>query len=743
MAAEPVTVDPAADPARLARALADSALLADLSPFELERLAAVVEPVRLPARSVIVTEGATDRSMYFCLAGHAVVARGRVEVERIGPGEHFGELALVAGLPRAASVTTRDEMLLARLSHAQYLRLHARYPELGRHLLEAITASVAARLTHMTDGIRTLLRERSLPRRAVIELRVCGQPRSIHPGTPIAELLPAEVDGRPVVAGLIDRRAVSLSSVVSSPCALEPLSVAHWEGQRIYRQSLGLLLLEAAQRVEPGARVDLERSVGFGQRVRVHGGDERVLQRFVDALEPEMRRIASGGAQLREELWTAGEARELFRERALPHVAELLATWRDSAVPLVSYGEVYALGLTPLVAHARLLRDFAIERDEDGLLLLYGDRRASAPPPKPSSPPIAMASPHPAARPAGEPARFAAEAREVSEQTRAMTVGEDRFLATLAVTSVGAFNRACIDGNVTQLVRVHEGFHEKSIGQIADTIATRRGEVKLVCVAGPSSAGKTTFIKRLRVQLQVNAVNPIGLSLDDYYLDRERTPRDAQGEYDYEALEALDLRLLGDHIHGLLAGQRVRTARYDFRNGRSQPAGGAEIELGARDVLVVEGIHGINPAILGDAPRERAFGIFISPLTQLPFDHLSRIHASDLRLLRRIVRDRHHRATTAEANILRWPSVRRGERRHIYPFQHEVDAVFDSSLVYEPAVLRVYAERYLLEVPHDSSAYTTAYRLLRLLDRFVTIYPDQVPPTSILREFIGGSGFEY
>jgi uridine kinase len=714
--------------------LAGSALLAGFSQAELGVLSPLLEPLRFAAGEMVVAQGALDRSMYLCRSGRALISRGGVEVQRIGPGDQFGELALVAGTPRAASVVAQSELELARLSHETYLELHARHPALGRRLLEAITASVAGRLTDMTDGMRTLLRERSLPRRAVIAVRACGQERSVHPGTPIRQLLPTEVDGYPVIAGLIDRRAVSLASVVVSPCALEPLTAAHWEGQRIYRQSLGLLLLEAAYRIDPRAGLELQHSVGFGQRVSLRVATPGALERFLAELEPEMRRLVASAAPLREELWTPDEAAELFRERELLHVAELVATWRDSAVPLFSYGEVYALGLGPLCSDTGMLHDFGIDRDEDGLLLLYGERRSSSRPPRASSLPEPSAA---------SSARFAAEAREVSEQTRAMTLGQDRFLRSLAITSVGAFNRVCIDGKVSELVRVHEGFHEKLIGQIADAITARRSEVKLVCVAGPSSSGKTTFIKRLRVQLQVNGLHPRGLSLDDYYCDRERTPRDAQGQYDFEALEALDLPLLLRDLRELLAGRRVQTARYDFRSGKSQPGGGPEIELGAQDVLVLEGIHGINPAILADTPRQRAFRVFICPLAQLPFDHLSRIHASDLRLLRRIVRDRHHRATTAEQNILRWPSVRRGERRNIFPHQRQADAVFDSSLVYEPAVLKVYAERYLLEVPHDSPAYTTAHRLLRLLDRFVTIYPDQVPPTSILREFIGGSGFEY
>jgi uridine kinase len=278
---------------------------------------------------------------------------------------------------------------------------------------------------------------------------------------------------------------------------------------------------------------------------------------------------------------------------------------------------------------------------------------------------------------------------------------------------------------------------------IADEILNRIEDLDVVCIAGPSSSGKTTFIRRLTVQLQVNGISPVGLGMDDYYVDREQTPRDASGDYDFEALSALRLDLFQEHLRRLLAGEAVKTARYRFKDGKSDPEGGPRIGLGARDVLLIEGIHGLNPELLGAVAPQRVFRIFVCPLLQLPFDHLTTVHASDVRLVRRIVRDRHARGIRAQETIERWPKVRIGERKHIYPHQLNADAVYDSSLVYELAVLRVYAERYLLEVPRDHAAYTTAYRLMHLLDRFVSIYPDQVPPTSLLREFIGGSGFEY
>jgi uridine kinase len=374
----------------------------------------------------------------------------------------------------------------------------------------------------------------------------------------------------------------------------------------------------------------------------------------------------------------------------------------------------------PLLPSTGRIRGFTLRPGEDGLELQFGriDPRnghgAAAPPPRPRPRDGDMARDH------------------------------ERWLAAMGVTSVGSFNDLCVSGQVSQLIRVAEGFHEKRIGRIADEIAAARDRIRIISIAGPSSSGKTTFIKRLTVQLQIDGVNPVGISLDNYYVDREKTPKGGNGDWDFEALEALDLPLLQEHVSRLLAGEAVRTARYDFLTGRSHPDGGPVIQLHPGDALMLEGIHGLNPGLLGAIPRVgELFRIFVHPATTLPFDRLTRVSATDLRLLRRIIRDRHHRGYGAAENIVRWPSVQAGEREHIFPYQDEADAVFDTALIYEPAVLKVFAERYLLEVPPSHPAYATAHRLRYLVDRFVSIYPDHVPPTSIIREFIGGSGFEY
>lgn len=679
-----------------------------------DALAPRLEVLTVPAGARVVEEGARDRALYFVLEGHARVERGNVDFGVVRTGEHFGEIALVSDRPRGASVVALSEMVLARLDRAAYLALLGEAPEAGASLLEHMVGAVADRLIGMTDSVGVLIRDRSLPRRRTVSVQVGDETQRARTGAPVQSLLPDAIDGRPVVAALLDRRAVSLATPISGFARVEPLTTAHWEGLRILRRSLGLLVLEAAHRVRPELTVRLGPSLGFAQQIELEGAAPS--EALAAELEGEMRALGDAQARLAEELWTVDEAREYFASHGWADSAQLLSAWRDGAVPMASYGEVFVLALGPLMPRAPALDGLRVLRDERGLLLVPGKL----------------------ARPTGSPAgRGPAEAaaRAVSGQTHAMIRTHRRWMGALGVQSVGDFNQACINGDVQQITRVAEGFHEKEVGRIADEIASRRPRV--VCVAGPSSSGKTTFIQRLSTQLQVNGIGPLGVSLDDYYVHRVDTPKDARGEYDFEAFEALQVDLLQRQIGGLLDGERVRMARYDFLTGLSAPEGGPEYRLASDHVLLLEGIHGLHPSLLAGIDAAEVFRIFVCPLAQLPFGRLNRVHASDVRLLRRIVRDRHGRNYSAAETIRRWPSVRAGERRHIFPHQSLADVVFDSSLVYEPSVLKVYAERYLLEVPTDDPAYTTAFRLLQLVDRFVAIYPDHVPQTSLLREFIG------
>jgi len=698
-------------------ALGRSPLLARLDAAERARFLGCAEVVRFPAKARAHGEADAGEALYLVAGGEAALRIPGVALGRLGPGDHFGELSVLGGRHRGETVTAETPLTAVRVSAGCWAGLERDAPVLAAKIAAGFAAALGEELARLTGEMGLLLRGRSLPRQAEVVVRVGGEPRRVPTGTRLLELLPEEVDGALVVAGLLGQKPVSLATAVLAETSVEPLTIRHWEGRQIYAHSVGLALLEAAHQVAPRLRVRMGPSRGTRQVVTVEGAGD--LPRLATAIGESMGRIATSDAPFRVEFWATDEAAGWFRERGWDDAERFLRFRRQATVRLASCGEVYALSMGPLLPSTGLIRGFRISAGDEGLELDLGEvdprngaggRSASAPRPRHDEMP-----------------------RE-----------HEGWLAAMGVGSVGAFNDLCISGQVSQLIRVAEGFHEKRIGQLADAIAAARDRIRVISIAGPSSSGKTTFIKRLTVQLQIDGVNPVGISLDNYYVDRERTPRGEDGEWDFEALEALDLPMLHDHARRLLAGEAVKTARYDFLTGRSHPEGGPIIQLRPGDALMVEGIHGLNPRLLGTTPRAgELYRIFVHPATTLPFDRLTRVSATDLRLLRRIVRDRHHRGYSAAENIQRWPSVQAGEREHIFPFQAEADAVFDTSLVYEPAVLKVYAERYLLEVPQHDPAHATAHRLRHLVERFVAIYPDHVPPTSILREFIGGSGFEY
>ncbi|HEY6003290.1 MAG TPA: cyclic nucleotide-binding domain-containing protein [Anaeromyxobacter sp.] len=699
-------------------ALAASPLLARLDAEERERFLAAAEVVDVPARTRVHGDGDAGKHLYLLARGAATLRRAEAPLRRLGPGDAFGELAVLGGRHRGETVTADAPSTIVRLSAAGWAALERTEPALAAKIACGVAAALSEELDRLAGDVGLLLRGRSLPRAQEITVRVGEEERRVRTGTRLQDLLPTEIDGALVVAGLLAQKPVSLATSIFTDTAVAPLTLRHWEGRQIYAHSVGLLLLEAAHQVAPRLLVRMGPSRGTRQVVNVAGDGD--LSRLAAEVAAAMERIAAADAPFRVEFWSTDEAAGWFREHGWDDAARLLRVRRQATVRLASCGELYALSMGPLLPSTGRLRGFRLSPGDEGLALDLGalDPRnghgngAEAPRPRPRH---------------GD-----------------MPEEHQSWLAAMGVTSVGAFNDLCISGQVTQLIRVAEGFHEKRIGQIADAIAAARDRIRIISIAGPSSSGKTTFIKRLRVQLQIDGVNPVGISLDDYYVDRERTPRGENGDWDFEALEALDLGLLQEHVGRLLAGEAVKGARYDFLTGKSHPQGGPTIQLRPGDVLMLEGIHGLNPGLLGAIPRAgELYRIFIHPATTLPFDRLTRVSATDLRLLRRIVRDRHQRGYSAAENIERWPSVQEGEREHIFPYQDEADAVFDTALIYEPAVLKVFAERYLLEVPQSHPAFPTALRLRYLVDRFVSIYPDHVPPTSLIREFIGGSGFEY
>lgn len=699
--------------------LPESPLLARLSTDERTTLLGHLEPVDFPAHADVLHHGAAAHDgVYFVLEGTARAFRGDTTLGFAEPGDLFGELGLLTGRVRGASVEAMTPLRCGRLSIATFDILRRESPNLALELVLALVGRVSDGLVELTGAMLPLLRGRGTARSASINVRVGGETRAVHAGTCVVDAL-GDTDA---VAAVVHGRAVPLDTPLFTDTEVTPLTLASWEGRDVYRRSAALLLLEAARRVDPSRTVQIAQSLSSAQVVQVTPNHE--LPAFTAALERELRAMVHEDVPLGDEHWSVDEARVWFAEHGPAELARLLLVWRTTTVRLARAGETLTLYSGPLLLSAGRLGEFRIEVLTHGLVLDHG----------------AVIGPH-LLRPGEDAAEPVALERRAPRFGAAMTLEHRSWLSALGVASVGTYNELCIQRRDAELIRASEGFHEKHIGRLADQIASRRGQLRVIAVAGPSSSGKTTFIRRLTVQLQVNGLRTVGLGLDDYYRGRADVPHGIDGKPDFEAWTALDGALARAEIAALVAGHPTEVARYNFLSGL--PGRGPVLHLGADDVLLIEGIHGLNPLLIdGLLAPEAVFRIFIHPATTLAFDRNSIFTPTDLRLLRRIVRDRHRRGSDAADTIRRWPGVRRGERLHIYPQLPFADAVFDSALVYEPSVLKLFAEQYLLEVGRDDPAYPTAYRLRHLLDRFVSLYPDPVPSTSILREFIGGSGFE-
>lgn len=659
----------------------------------------------------IVHLGTVAEDMYFVLEGEGRIYRNALDLGAVRAGDHFGELGLISGRPRAATIVATSRLILARLDRPKFNQLVTDEAQIATQVMLSLINTLGRQLVERTESLDLLLRQRSLPRQAMVKLRrEDGSEQEFKTGSSLQDVLPAKLAGQPIVAALVDNRVESLDMQIFSDISVQPLTTAHWEGGRVMRHSVAMLLAEAASELNPPVKLHMGQAIGAAQWVEFTELTGWTLQELADHLTRRLRELINTQADFRQEWWNVDEARSYFERHNRPETVDLISTARTMTIQLVTVGGYYSLYHGPLLPHAGLVDGFRLVVSNGGIILLSGAA-------------------------AEIPNGFAEFARLSAES--------GKWLSSFDLTSVGKLNRACIDGRVSEVIRVAEGYHEKRLAHIADEIAARRG-VKVVCVAGPSSSGKTTFIRRLSIQLRISGAVPEGLSLDDYYLNRDKVPVNSRGGMDFETIKALDLKLLAEHLQRLMAGEEVATARYDFRDGLCAPEGGRRVRLDGGKILLLEGIHGLNPSLLsGIVPDQNVFRIFLQPLLTLPFDQVNHLNPSDLRLMRRIVRDRHARGFSAADNISRWADVREGEHQNIFPYVSAANAVFDTSLIFEISVLKVFAERYLLEVPPSHPSFATAFRLRQMLDLFVAIAPDDVPSTSILREFIGASSFDH
>lgn len=525
----------------------------------------------------------------------------------------------------------------------------------------------------------------------------------------------------PVIAALVDHKLKELDFKLAMTHEVEFIGYNHPDGRRTYLRSLCFVLQNAVRELFPDKVLVIDHSLPSGLYCKVietrkqEDGRCRTLaltQEQLASVKSRMQEIVSADMPFRKEKIDAVTAEKMFEDNNQPEKAELqksLGKFICSVYFLDGHADTFH---GPLLPSTGYLKVFDLLPFAEGFCLQF-----------PSEGDFSKVIP------VKTQSKIAATLAEYSD-----------WCSIIRINGIGALNKAISEGHAVELINLSEALHERKYAAIADQIYERRGQVKAVFIAGPSSSGKTSSSLRIALQCRVLGLVPKVIELDNYFVDREHTPKDSEGNYDFEALEAMDLKLLNSQLNDLFAGKEVELPKFDFKAGRSMPSG-KRISLGEKEILIMEGIHALDPAMVPDVDNSKIFRVYASALTSLNVDENNNISTSDNRLLRRMVRDNRVRGITPEETITRWYSVRRGENCNIFPFQENADAAFNSALIYELPMLKYYAEPLLRRIAPSSPAYTEAVRLLKFLDYIVALSPDEIsaiPPTSIMREFIGG-----
>lgn len=493
---------------------------------------------------------------------------------------------------------------------------------------------------------------------------------------------------------------------------VEFLDMTSSSGSRAYTRTLFFVLCKAVQDIYPNTDVVIDIPVSNGFYVDIRLG-RPVVEEDVNILRRRMQEIIDAKMPIRRYMVPTENAIALFQEKGDVEKVKLLKTSGSIYTTYYKIGEYVDFYYGTLLTNTSGLYLFGLEKYYDGMLLRIPSLR--------------------------DPDKLG----EMTKQDKMFDIFKEhhRWQDILGIRTVGDFNQAIEAGHATDIINISEALQEKKIAQIAEDIANRQG-VKLVLLAGPSSSGKTTSCKRLSIQLAVNGLKPLQISLDDYFVDRDKTPKDDNGEYDFESIYALNLDLLNEQFNALFRGEEVELPKYDFPSGKSVKSG-KKLKMEPNNVLVVEGIHALNPELTAHIPQEQIYRVYASALTTILLDNHNYIPTTDNRLLRRIIRDYKYRGVSAQETIHRWPSVRAGENKWIFPYQENADAMFNTAMLYELSVLKMQAEPLLQQVPENCEEHAEAYRLLKFLKYFKGIPYNNLPPTSLLREFLGGSSFHY
>lgn len=519
----------------------------------------------------------------------------------------------------------------------------------------------------------------------------------------------------PLLACYVNNRLRELNFKIYTPLTLRFIDITHFEGMRVYQRTLFFILYKAVHDLYPERILHIKHAVAKGFYCEIEGMED-ISDEELGRVRNRMQDIINQNIPIVRNRITFDEAIEILKKNRLDDKLSLLETRPHLYVSIYNMADVVGYFYGVLAISTGYIHMFDIHKYYKGFRIATPQRT--------------------------DPSHIE---EEVPQNKMFEVFNEyNRWVEIIGVANIGALNEKILDHKGGNLLRIAESLHEKSVGYIADRIAERhkQGKAKIVLISGPSSSGKTTFAKRLGIQLSIWGLDPVLISLDDYFIDREKTPRDENGEYDFEALEAIDVPMFNDHLNRLIHGEEIDMPRYNFISGKREFLG-RKLKMKNNSVLVIEGIHGLNPKLTPQIEADMKFKIYVSALTSISIDNLNRVATTDNRLIRRIVRDYRTRGNNATDTLRRWESVRRGEDKHIFPNQEQADMIFNSSLFYELAVLKDYVRPLLREVPDTTHEFGEARRLLKFLDLFTAMDGTEIPPTSILREFIGGSAFEY
>ncbi len=536
-------------------------------------------------------------------------------------------------------------------------------------------------------------------------------------GETLAEIynrLSDRIDITPICAR-VNNKTEDMQYPVFAPKQVEFLSRESASGERVYIRSLCMMLYKAVTDCFPGVRLRIEHSISRGYYCRLLS-DMEVSIEVVDTIRAKMDELVKRNIPFERKERLTSDVIKIFEQQGLDDKVRLLKTTHELYTVYYRLDNICDSYYGNLAPSTGMLATFDLIPYKEGFLLLGPDRQNENRPARPIS------------------------------QEKMYTAFTDylAFNRIIGISNVGELNEAVNRKDSAMLINVAEALHDKKIGRISDEISSRYndGGARIVLIAGPSSSGKTTFTKRLAIQLMTNLLVPQMISLDDYFIDRENTPRDENGDYDFESLYALDLDQFNKDLNALINGEEVELPYYNFETGTRQYRGN-KIKLDNNSILLIEGIHGLNPELTANIESKMKYAIYVSALTTLSIDDHNWVPTTDNRLLRRIIRDFKYRGTSAVETIRRWPSVRRGEERWIFPFQENADSTFNSSLLFELGVIKEYADDVLKSVPRDTPEYGEAYRLRKFLSYFTPIGDNLIPSTSLLREFLGGSSFHY